>query len=240
MMLAYHEISNSSEKDVYALTAQTFRRHALIVGEYCEGVDCMTFDDGHRSNFDLALPVLEELRIRATFFITTAWINLLDSIMTWDQLRQLCRAGHMVASHTHTHPMLTSCSDRTLRNELIVSKRILEDRLGIEITSISMPGGRTDRRVLAACTAAGYERVYTSRVGECLQSREEYPLVIGRYVVTRSTSDRTLASYLAGHRGTWRRLQLESGAKRLVKCVVGDGLYQRAWRRLVRSQSFGS
>jgi len=239
MMLAYHEISDAA-KDVYALSPESFRRHAAIVSQNHQEWDSITFDDGHISQFVEAVPILSQFQLRATFFVTTAWIGTRESVANWADVRESLRLGHKVASHTHTHPLLTACDDAALLSELSISKRILEDRLGAEITSISMPGGRVDARVLRACREAGYQRVFTSRVGENRPASDGMPEVFGRYVITRATGEKTLASYLAGESVTMRRLELEGSAKRLVKRLVGDSIYQKVWRKAVRSQFHGA
>lgn len=238
-MLGYHEFSEAPEKDVYALTSASFRRHAMIVRENCGVGDCLSFDDGHVSQFSIAYPILQEFSLPAMFFITTAWVGVLESVMTWDKLRELRRSGYTLGSHTHTHPMLTGCGNAALRNELSVSKHILEDQLDKEVSTISIPGGRVDARVLVACGEAGYRAVYTSRVGECLAATGTTPEVSGRFTVTRGTSEHRLASYLGGDPGTLRRLQLAASARQLAKAVIGDSLYQKAWRKVLRSQSYG-
>lgn len=237
-MLAYHEISSNTRKDVYGISVETFRRHARLVKECRRRGECITFDDGHISNAELAKPVLDEFALSAIFFVTTSWVGALKSAMTWQDLRTLDSAGFTIASHSHTHPLLTSCDDTDLLIELAVSKSILEDRLGKEVKAISMPGGRVDARILNACQKVGYSHVYTSRVGEFHKGRNGAPNVIGRYIVTRATTDCTLASYLARDWKTLARLQTEANAKRFVKALVGDKLYQRAWRWAVRSQPF--
>ena len=240
MMLAYHELSDRPENDVYALPLHTFRSHAALVAKLRGSLPALSFDDGHVSNFTLALPILQSLEVPAVFFVTTCWIDVSGSSMTWLQLRQLSQDGFTVASHTHTHPLLTHCGDAALENELTVSKQVIEDRLGKAVDMISLPGGRTDARILRACLAAGYTTVYTSRVGEQLPPTDQRPRVVGRYVVTRATTEQTLAQYLQGHPSTWRRLRFESLAKSWGKKLLGDGLYQRAWRRFARSRSYGT
>lgn len=239
MSLGYHEFSEAA-RDVYALSAQRFRRQAEIFREVRGDRHDITFDDGHASQFAVALPVLSEFELSAIFFITTCWVGVLEDAMTWDQIRELRSLGHTVGSHTHTHRMLTACGPAGLRNELVVSRRIIEDRLGTEITTISLPGGRVDRRVLCACLEAGYSRVYTSRVGEYKAANGSHPEVIGRYIIRRSTTEETIASYLKNDARTLRRLMLEATAKSFVKKVVGDSVYQRAWRKAARSQSYGT
>jgi peptidoglycan/xylan/chitin deacetylase (PgdA/CDA1 family) len=240
MMLAYHEISVDRDEDIYALSVRSFRRHAEKIAQWGGSQDSLSFDDGHVSNYVLARPVLHEFAIQATFFVTTCWTGVLDSVMTWRQLRELSDEGFTIASHTHTHALLTTCGPQALRNELEVSKKLLEDRLGKKVNAISLPGGRGNERILRACGAAGYTKVYTSRVGEHLPRTETMPEVIGRYLVTRATTEQTLTAYLQGSPATLRRLRLESSAKAWLKKLVGDGLYRSAWRKMARSQSYGT
>src|SRR5260221_14516941 len=82
--------------------------------------------------------------------------------MTSSQLEQLMSAGHNVQSHAWSHEFLTGCSASQLDYELRNSRKTLEDRLGIGVDSISVPGGRWNATVLEACAAAGYQHVYTS------------------------------------------------------------------------------
>jgi peptidoglycan/xylan/chitin deacetylase (PgdA/CDA1 family) len=240
MILAYHEFCETPARDVYAVTREIFWRHALCLFEHGGRADCVTFDDAHPSQFRIAAPVLNQLGISGIFFATTAWIGCHAAVMTWRELRELHKAGHTIGSHTHTHPMLTACGERTLRNELAVSRQLLEDLIGAEVSSISIPSGRVNTVVLAACKEAGYRRVYTSRVGEYKPASGNWPEVIGRLVVRRMTSERTLAAYMEGKGGTCWRLRMESEAKRFVKAIVGDSLYQRVWRRAVRSKLYGN
>jgi|UPI0006847DFD peptidoglycan/xylan/chitin deacetylase (PgdA/CDA1 family) len=240
MMLAYHELSKAGGRDVYALSPEKFRRHVDIVSRHGRASYYLSFDDGHASNFELARPILQEHEVPALFFITTAWVGVLGSVMSWSQVRQLFSEGHIIGSHTHTHPLLTSCGEKALRNELTASKRLIEDHLGGEVNTISLPGGRANPGILMACREAGYTRVYTSRVGEFMPMTETTPEVIGRYIVTRATSDLTLTAYLAGEARTRRRLRCEALAKSSLKALMGDGLYQKVWRKVARSQSFGT
>jgi peptidoglycan/xylan/chitin deacetylase (PgdA/CDA1 family) len=240
MILAYHELALKSESDVYALSVRTFGRHAETIAQCRGNREILSFDDGHISNYELARPVLKEFGIPAIFFITTCWTGVLGSVMTWRQLVELSNEGFTIGSHTHTHPLLTDCSPLALRNELETSKKLLEDRLGKLVNVISLPGGRGNKRVLGACQAAGYSKVYTSRVGEYARAADSMPEVIGRYVVTRATTEQTLTAYLKGSPATWRRLRLESTVKASIKKLVGDSLYRRAWRKIARSQSYGT
>jgi peptidoglycan/xylan/chitin deacetylase (PgdA/CDA1 family) len=240
MIVAYHEFSETPVRDVYAVTRETFRRHALLAAEGGGLKDCITFDDAHHSQFSIAAPILDQLGMTGIFFATTAWIGCHSEIMSWRELRELHESGHTIGSHTHTHPMLTACGSRSLRNELEVSRQLLEDLIGDEVNCLSIPSGRVDTRVLAACKAAGYRRVYTSRVGEYVAPSQELPEVIGRFVVRRATKEQTLRDYLAGNPATCRRLRMASASKELAKSLVGDSIYQRLWRYAVRSKLYSN
>jgi peptidoglycan/xylan/chitin deacetylase (PgdA/CDA1 family) len=240
MILGYHEFSETPERDVYAITRKAFARQVALISRFGSWADCVTFDDAHCSQFAIAAPLLDQKRISAIFFVATAWVGCHPGVMSWRQLRELYQAGHTIGSHTHTHPMLTACRDAALRNELRVSRQMIEDLIGDEVSSLSIPSGRVDDRVLAACAEAGYTRVYTSAVGEYQPASATFPEVMGRFIVRRGTSDKTVMAYLKGEPATCRRLRIESAGKRAVKALVGDMLYQRAWRYMVRSKSYGS
>lgn len=55
----------------------------------------ITFDDGYRDNLEYALPILEELEIPATIFISTGTINQ-NKEFWWDELEQILIAGENV------------------------------------------------------------------------------------------------------------------------------------------------
>ena len=60
-------------------------------------------------------------------------------MMNWDQVRALCRSGHIVGSHTLTHPNLAQITEAEAERELRESRRILESQLGKEVAHFSYP-----------------------------------------------------------------------------------------------------
>jgi peptidoglycan/xylan/chitin deacetylase (PgdA/CDA1 family) len=208
-----------------------------MVREQCGALSTVTFDDGHRSQFEIAAPLLHETGVKGLFFITTSLVGNRPTVMAWSELRELLNSRHSIGSHTHTHPMLTACSNSSLEEELTRSKDILEQSLGVEIVSISMPGGRVNARIVTACANAGYQRVYTSRPGENTLASAHSPAVIGRLMVRRATSDRLLGRFLSGDPRVARRLGIEYLLKTKVRELVGDAFYEWIWRKAVRSAS---
>src|SRR5215210_4927308 len=136
----------------------------------------VTFDDGFRSVLEQAFPVLDRLGLPATLFVPTdlvgsgrpmSWPGLGDWLagahaaellpLDWDELRGLASAGWEIASHTRTHPRLTTLGDEELREQLTASRTRLEDELGTTCRSLAYPFGEADERVVAAAREAGYD-----------------------------------------------------------------------------------
>jgi peptidoglycan/xylan/chitin deacetylase (PgdA/CDA1 family) len=122
----------------------------------------ITFDDGERNNFVEAFPALRARGFAASFFVVPRRIAT-AGYMTWDELAALAAAGMEIGAHGLTHRILVGLPARDLEEELAGARRALEDRLGVEVTSMSVPRGFYDARVLGAARAAGYRRVYVSR-----------------------------------------------------------------------------
>jgi peptidoglycan/xylan/chitin deacetylase (PgdA/CDA1 family) len=85
--------------------------------------------------------------------------------MTWDQIRCLRKMGHTIGGHTHTHPILSQLSPEEQRNEIRISKQILDDRLGQNTRVFAYPYGKpvrsfstTTKQIVAEC---GYEVAFS-------------------------------------------------------------------------------
>ncbi|HTV25438.1 MAG TPA: polysaccharide deacetylase family protein [Polyangiaceae bacterium] len=86
-------------------------------------------------------------------------------VMSWDQVRELARAGHEIGSHSLSHSLLAELPDARVREEVEASRRQLSDALGAPVRSFCYPGGSYDARVTAAVRSAGYECAVTTQWG---------------------------------------------------------------------------
>ncbi|MBM3252996.1 MAG: polysaccharide deacetylase family protein [Candidatus Omnitrophica bacterium] len=125
----------------------------------------ITFDDGFKSQFYATQEVLESLGIKAIFFIPVNFIGLNNFSdikkfinnnlniktnpsdeffpMGWDDLYNLSIKGHIIGSHTESHPWLpTILNHKILRDEIWRSGDTIESRLGISVNWFSYPYGR--------------------------------------------------------------------------------------------------
>jgi peptidoglycan/xylan/chitin deacetylase (PgdA/CDA1 family) len=124
----------------------------------------LTFDDGCRSFFTQVLPLLEELKIKATIFPVAGYIGKLSSWdiiplfahLTKSEIREISDLGHEIGSHGQTHADLSYLSANDLSAELNDSKKILEDITGKEVTALSFPYGSWNTRVWKRAQETGY------------------------------------------------------------------------------------
>ena len=136
----------------------------------------LTFDDGYRNNLTAAAPILERHGFSATIFIATGYIGARSTwsrqhasiptmpMMSADQLREMRAAGFDLGAHTHTHPYLTELDPAGAREEMLRSRKVLEDLLGEPVPLFSYPFGDFDASVHDAATEM-FEGAISTRLG---------------------------------------------------------------------------
>ena len=191
VILGYHRIRE--HQTIGADTPETLRRHVdtlLNLGyhfatvrqlvEWCfrpaKLTAVLTFDDGYQDFYYIIAPILQQYGIRATVFVVAGYVDTdrvfdwietpeipLDYVLTSEQLRDLCRQGFEIGSHTVNHPDLTTVSDTVLRYELKESKEMLESIVGLPVVSFCYPRGFYDKRAMSLLKDAGYQAAVVSR-----------------------------------------------------------------------------
>ena len=106
----------------------------------------LTFDDGGRSALDVVAPVLAEHGLRGEFFVATARLGT-PGFLDRRGVGELAAAGHVVGSHSHTHPeVMPALSDEQILAEWRTSIAVLEDVTGRPVEYASVPNGFTEPR----------------------------------------------------------------------------------------------
>jgi peptidoglycan/xylan/chitin deacetylase (PgdA/CDA1 family) len=112
-------------------------------------------------------------------------------MMTWDQVRTLYRLGHIIGSHTVTHPNMACMGAEDLRIECVESKNKLEKELGAAVPHFSYPSPILQphwSKETRQCTEeAGYRCAVTSTAGPAQKS--QHPLALQRVVVPEDTHE---------------------------------------------------
>lgn len=125
----------------------------------------ITMDDGYRSVYEFAYPILKKYGFTATLFVYTDFVGVSKTAITWKQLEELKAEGFTVGSHTVSHADLTKRKDdesdremsQRIRRELKESKAIIDKRLNQDTDILSYPFGNFDSRVTKLSADAGYK-----------------------------------------------------------------------------------
>ncbi len=115
----------------------------------------ITFDDSNRSQYDVALPILEEHRFTAVFYLITKSLASSAAINT-EMAKDLAARGMDIQSHTLNHLQLTRLTQKELDWELAESRRILEELTGKPVRHVAYPATMQNALVRERAAAAGY------------------------------------------------------------------------------------
>jgi peptidoglycan/xylan/chitin deacetylase (PgdA/CDA1 family) len=194
----------------------------------------ITFDDGYEGVHRHALPVLTKHGFAATVFVSTGWLKGphdmgggLDTMLDWDQVRELADADVEIGGHSHTHPQLDQLPDGRLRSELILCKEIISDRLGTVPASFAYPYGYSSRRVREAVRETGYAQALAVNNG--LARRQQGPYALSRLTVRRTTGieefqrlvqGRAVARTFAGDRALTKGYALVRRARQVRRKAI--------------------
>lgn len=121
----------------------------------------VTFDDGYQNNFTRAFPILQKLRVPATIFLATRYIDSADPFpsddwigagaegvpaeawrpMTTDECLQLQKSGLIeLGAHTHSHDDYRGRPDY-LREDLKQCCAVLREKFNIDRPTFAFPYG---------------------------------------------------------------------------------------------------
>jgi len=138
----------------------------------------ITFDDGWKSQYDLAWPILKKFEYPVTLFIYTEGIRpgrfSGGESMSWEHLAEMRDAGVDIQGHTATHSDLRRPYDKVvkkklspeeyeawLQDEVAGSKQMIEQKLGVKVNCLAVPYGFHNDHVRDVTMKAGYEALFT-------------------------------------------------------------------------------
>lgn len=236
VILMYHDIYRDSPGESgfqnptaikYKVSASEFEKQVAAIDEYIrtknlkaeETID-FTFDDGGVSFLTLAAPILEKYGFKGKFYISTGYIGT-EGFLDADQIRELNQRGHIVGSHSHSHPeRMSAMPVDAVNEEWRVSQEVLADVLGFRSRYASIPNGYQSKAVLTAMISAGIDVIDTSatttRVG-----RFENATIRGRYAVTDGMSVDEVMSLLSSPLCRFRK-DLRWRMLSIAKCILGN------------------
>ena len=156
----------------------------------------ITFDDGFRNVFENALPVLSDLGFTSTNYFVA---NQFDGGNVWDrekkipfsplmsrtEVRAWAAAGQEVGSHTLDHVHLPEVSHDEARRQIRLSREILAQESGAEVTAVCYPYGDFTSEHGLLAKEAGYTTATTTNRG--LANAADDPFFLPRVGIWRTT-----------------------------------------------------
>lgn len=258
--LLYHDVTPAGADDTsgfagpaaarYKLTPDEFAAHLDRISDNVNAVPArnplevlrsekswsITFDDGGLSNATVIAGELERRGWRGWFFIATDFIDH-PTFCSREQLRELHERGHVLGSHSCSHPeRISSCNSSQLLDEWSRSCGVLSEITGQVVTTASVPGGFYSTEVAQAAARAGIRLLFTSEptvhefiVDDCR--------VVGRYNIYRGMSAADATQLLTSPMRRWQQAAFWT-AKKAAKTFAGP-VYKAVRQRLL-SRAYSS
>ncbi len=165
----------------------------------------ITFDDGMEDFLSGALPVLRKYKFTATLFVVTGYVGWHTlflagegeqhrAMLSWEQIAEM--EDIQIGAHSHTHPQMDIIPLSQAREEIQLSKQLLETRLSRPVTTFSYPYGYYTRDVEKLVRHAGFTSACS--VGQAMASTSNFVFAIPRIVITPSVNQQILEQYLHG------------------------------------------
>ena len=225
-ILMYHCVSNfPREREIPYdnVPPELFRAHMRILEKDCYNVIslddlaiilktnltipprtiCITFDDGYKNNYLNALPILEDMKFKAAFFVIAGEMGMKAPFkhllwdeaakdyyrqnpesrlpMKWGEVRELRDLGHDIGSHGMTHRSIGNLHSEEGLKEIARSKEILEEAIAGPVTLFSYPYGAKgyndfNRRTETMLQNVGYAAACTGEIGSVSNGKNLYEL----------------------------------------------------------------
>ncbi|HPP30083.1 MAG TPA: polysaccharide deacetylase family protein [bacterium] len=185
MILAYHRVNPFYKKDALTVSPENFERQIEFLlkkgfkpahpEEYIKNPSSLliTFDDGYADNLWYAIPVLKQFHITPIIFLTVNYIGTdiifsryrdkeKDRFLNWEEVKEMTGEGVIFGSHSISHPHLTELNEEKLKEEICLSKKIIEDKTDKTVDFFCYPYGDFDERAIEKVKLAGYKNAFVT------------------------------------------------------------------------------
>lgn len=215
-IFCYHSFGPAGEKNSeYTVTPENFDRQMEMIRsrgftvislaqymDYLEGkrsipekAAIITMDDGFKSVYTVAYPIVKKYGYPFTLFVYTDLISKSKHFLTWEELSDLAQNGVEIGSHSQTHPILTvqkaTESDENYQKRIVKevagSKKLLEEHLNKSVRFFAYPYGAYDDLIMSEVQKAGYLAAVTVNPGPGAGGTN--PFSINRRIIVQKTTD---------------------------------------------------
>jgi peptidoglycan/xylan/chitin deacetylase (PgdA/CDA1 family) len=193
-VLMYHQIGEEKGNDA-VISASRFAEHmeylhkhgyrTLTLDELADYLDgraelppkpvVLTFDDGYRDTYEIAMPLLKKYGFKSTLFIPAGEA---EQRYSWAELREMKAAGMEIGSHSFSHRDLGAMTPQRQAEEIGRSKEALDRNLGQDSRYFCYPNGSYNAETLRLLRANGFRLAVTIEPGWV--KRGDNPLLLKR------------------------------------------------------------
>lgn len=234
----YHGIGSGPEIEgadpFYAVSKENFVEQIELIGESQPVAHqlrednsithhCITFDDGHLSNYTIAFPELLSRNLFAEFYVNTDFIGT-ENYMTWENLKEMSDAGMSIQSHGHTHPYFSDLAEDEIREQLETSKKLIEEKVGTEVTVFAPPGGRYNKIVVQEAKKLGYRCIANSVPGVCVKNEA---FEVPRFAILATTPNAAVKHYKRSNSYLVLKQRFKYHSFGLAKKLLGNKAYDK-------------
>lgn len=238
-ILMYHNVSavqgpkvlNNVTPEAFAAQMTYIKNNGYkVVGfdEYIKGITqgksfgrntvVIHFDDGYDDNYTQAFPVLKQHGFPAMVFLVSDKIGT-PGFLTWDQVREMDKAGFAAGAHTRTHAYLPDVPVEQAREEIAGSKAKIESEVGHPIDYFVYPSGGFTLEIIQVVKESGYKAAGTTNRGRDRLNRDLYEL--NRIRIKTSDRGFSLWAKLSGYYNLFRKPRY-SGPEDKVKDYTNE------------------
>lgn len=208
-ILAYHSVD--SNDSFYAVAPQEFHRQMEYVRRNYEVVSldeivdfvlgrasvprrsvAITCDDGYYDSYSNVYPYLKKQDLPVTIFVATGRVgkkmtlgNQSLRMLGWDEILRMSLDNVTIGAHTVSHPNLQDMSPEEAKNEIVSSKRRMEEKIGKDVNYFAYPMGRYNERIVHLVRDLGFKAAFG---GEGLVRQGDDPYVLHRVSVDASVT----------------------------------------------------
>lgn len=151
------EIISLSDLEDYIDGKKKFTRQAVVV----------TFDDGYKNILSVC-ELYKDIKVKPSVFVIAdtketnfGELKTKRKFLSNSDIKKLIKDGWEVGSHTLTHPDMYKLNQFNLEKEVVQSKKMIENDLGIEIKYLAYPKGRYTNKVVNMAKKAKYKMALT-------------------------------------------------------------------------------